>query len=90
MRAREFLLEYSREKTANVFGKKLLAALVNDRSVDSRIGMLQDILKNPEPNTNTEVLSRVMSMLESVDPTANKEYVQWLRSEEHTSELQSH
>ena len=78
MRYYEFLREYSREKTANVFGKKLLAALVNDRSVDSRIGMLQDILKNPDPNTNVEVLNRVMAMLESVDPTANKEYVQWL------------
>jgi len=78
MRARDFLREYSREKTATVFGKKLLAALVNDRSVDSRIGMLKDILKIPDPNTNTEVLNRVMAMLESADPTANKEYVQWL------------
>lgn len=83
MRAREFLLEYSREKTAGVFGKKLLTALGNDRGErNTALGMSLQSAKNDQGELSTElaqnVLNALMAKLESADPTANKEYVQWL------------
>ena len=83
MRAREFILkEYTREKTAGVFGKKLLAAILKDNSRDTTIKQIRTYVdqKNKaggEPDTKL-ILDKIMMMLENTDPTPNKEYVQWL------------
>ena len=85
MRAREFLLEYNREKTAQVFGKKLLAALVNDRlahgdlsTYRAYIVQKQKIGAEIPAQTQQEVIDSIMQSLELADPTPNKQYVQWL------------
>jgi len=85
MRARQFILEYSREKTATVFGNKLVAAVSKDKSHDTAIGKIRAFIDQKtkvgsgiEPEQRQQILDQVMAMLESADPTANKEYVQWL------------
>lgn len=86
MRARDFILrEYSREKTANVFGNKLIAAVSKDKSHDTAIGKIRAFIDQKtkigsaiESEQRQQILDQIMSMLESADPTANKEYVQWL------------
>ena len=96
MRARQFILrEYSREKTANVFGNKLIAALAKDRSwvmpginrrfMSSALGTARAYIRQKdkvgselEPQNRTVIINDIMATLESADPTANKEYVQWL------------
>lgn len=89
MRANEFILkEYSREKTANVFGNKLIAALAKDNSYglrDTELGKSRAFIdqktKSNDPITDEQrelILNQIMQYLENADPTANKEYVQWL------------
>ena len=85
MRARQFIFEYSREKTAGVFGKKILAAVQKDKSHDTNIGKIRAFLDQKTkvgseiaPEQRQQILDQIMGMLESADPTANKEYVQWL------------
>lgn len=86
MRARQFILrEYSREKTANVFGNKLIAAVAKDKSHDTNIGKIRAFLDQKTkvgsdiaPEQRQQILDQIMAMLEAADPTVNKEYVQWL------------
>lgn len=89
MRARDFILhEYSREKTANVFGNKLLLALQNDKShaiggtaLGTSRAYLQQKAKVGSPvedDNKTVIINDILQTLENADPTANKEYVQWL------------
>ncbi len=88
MRARDFLREYNREKTAGVFGNKLLLALQNDKShalggtgLGTARAYLQqkDKVDSPVEDSNrTIIINDIMQTLENADPTANKEYVQWL------------
>lgn len=89
MRARDFILhEYSREKTATVFGNKLLLALQNDKShaiggtaLGTSRAYLQQKAKVGSPvedSNKTVIINDVLQTLENADPTANKEYVQWL------------
>ena len=84
MRARDFLREYSREKTAGVFGKKLVAAFIKDN------GYFPEVLKRYhdfvegkninqiEPENLTTIANGILAAIEPADPTANKEYVQWM------------
>lgn len=89
MRARDFILrEYSREKTATVFGNKIITALQNDKSraiggtaLGTARAYLQQkaYLKDPVEDSNkTVIINDIMTSLENADPTANKEYMQWL------------
>jgi hypothetical protein len=89
MRARQFILrEYSREKTVNVFGNKLVAALGKDKShtlsgtqlgtdrafIDQKI-KVNDVITAEQRQI---IIDHIMVVIENSDPTANKEYVQWL------------
>lgn len=89
MRAKQFILrEYSREKTATVFGNKLILALQNDKShaiggtaLGTSRAYLQQKAKvgSPSEDSNTAIIiNDILQTLENADPTANKEYVQWL------------
>ena len=89
MRARDFILrEYSREKTATVFGNKIILALQNDRShaiggtaLGTARAYLQQKAKANSPvedSNRTVIINDIMQTLENADPTNNKEYVQWL------------
>ena len=89
MRARQFILrEYSREKTVNVFGNKLVAALGKDKShtlsgtqlgtdrafIDQKI-KVNDVITAEQRQI---IIDHIMVVIENSDPTPNKEYVQWL------------
>jgi hypothetical protein len=88
MRFKEFLREYSREKTVNVFGNKLVAALGKDKShtlsgtqlgtdrafIDQKI-KVNDVITAEQRQI---IIDHIMVVIENSDPTANKEYVQWL------------
>jgi hypothetical protein len=89
MRARDFILkEYSREKTATVFGNKILLALQNDKShalggtaLGTARAYLQQKAKINDPiedSNKTIIINDIMQSLENADPTANKEYMQWI------------
>ena len=92
MRAKDFLREYSREKTANVFGNKLIDALSKDKSymiqqqgTEQGLGKARAFLDQKNkiqseitPEQRQYILDLIMHVLESADPTQNKEYVQWL------------
>ena len=84
MRARQFIFEYSREKTANVFGKKLFAAFQKDTGYfPAGYGSYHEHFKDTpldqvDPTHLNAIIDYLMSELEGADPTANKEYVQWL------------
>ena len=92
MRAKDFLIEYSREKTATVFGNKLIAALAKDKSymiqqqgTEQGLGKARAFLDQKAkvgseitPEQRQYILDLIMHVLENADPTQNKEYVQWL------------
>ena len=92
MRFREILREYSREKTANVFGKKLIAALLKDRGssyggagfhailsdLRNRIDQKQKIGSPLDAEQTDLTAKQILHAIEQGDPTPNKEYVQWL------------
>ena len=84
MRARDFLREYSREKTANVFGNKLIAAFQKDKSYGlAWVTKYQEFIEGKPvaeiaPDMYRQIVNGIMSSLEDSDPTKNKEYVQWL------------
>ena len=88
MRARQFIIEYSREKTATVFGNKLVAALGKDKShtlSGTQLGTDRAFI-DQKIKTGSEItaeqrqilIDHIMVVIENSDPTANKEYVQWL------------
>jgi hypothetical protein len=88
MRARQFIIEYSREKTANVFGNKLIAALGKDKShtlAGTQLGSDRAFI-DQKTKVGSEItaeqrqtlIDHIMVVIENSDPTANKEYVQWL------------
>jgi hypothetical protein len=88
MRARDFLREYSREKTATVFGNKLIAALGKDKShtlAGTQLGTDRAFI-DQKTKTGSEItaeqrqilIDHIMVVIENSDPTPNKEYVQWL------------
>lgn len=84
MRARDFLREYSREKTAGVFGKKLVAAFQKDQGYfPPGVARYHDFIQGKTldqiaPEQLRMIPNIILEMLEGADPTANKEYVQWL------------
>lgn len=88
MRAKEFLREYSREKTATVFGNKLILALGKDKSYGLQgtdLGKTRAFIDQKTkindpitPEQREQIINQIMAYLENCDPTTNKEYMQWL------------
>ena len=82
MRFREFLLEYSRDKTAEMVGDKLVTALANDRTRPAYLASTQGKAKmGPSwytPELIKEITNVVLGAIEDKDPTPNKAYTPWL------------
>lgn len=88
MRATEFLVEYNRAITAQNYGDKLLDAASKDRTVPNDIKMyikayrkatmIPDITQSQILQMRNLALNSILADLESKDPTANKQYTQWL------------
>ena len=83
MRAKHFIVEYSREKTSDVHGEKIIQAIKNDKqpradldiwNAHSRSGQWNNL----HDNDKNALLTNVMGQIESGDPTKNLEYSQWL------------
>ena len=92
MRAKEFLLEYNRQKTADSIGPALILALANDRSVTlphflSTLRLKVQGLGRMDPEKYAAVIppqqlkdniNAVLAAIEDRDPSPNKQYTQWL------------
>ena len=83
MRAKHFIVEYSREKTSDVHGEKIIQAIKNDKqprgdldiwNAHSRSGQWNNL----HDNDKAALITNVMAQIESGDPTKNLEYSQWL------------
>jgi hypothetical protein len=70
MRYKEFkiILEYDRSKTAQRMGEKLISAANSDTFIWREIQKL----------SQQQQMDAILEKLESMDPTPNKKYVQWL------------
>ena len=92
MRAKEFLLEYNRQKTADSVGPALIMALANDRSqglphfLSTLRRTLQGVARmDPSklsavipPEKIKDHINAVLAAIEERDPSPNKQYVPWL------------
>ena len=74
MRATEFLVEYNRQITAKNYGKKLYDRTKKDRSWHNFYYVFPES-KYLSPEQQAEL---IIANLEQVDPTPNKEYMQWI------------
>ena len=75
MRAEEFLLEYSREITAQRLGDQVLNTFRREGSGRIRRVLGRDLGPQDSENDTIEALIR---MLEQADPSPNKQYMPWL------------
>lgn len=76
MRAVEFLVEYNRQITHQNLGKALYAKLVKDPTIIRIFGIMG---KNVLASTGFDTLIEIaLDRFEEVDPSPNKQYVQWL------------
>lgn len=82
MRFREFLIEYSRDKTAEMFGDKLITALVQDRNRPAVLAKTQGKAAMGSswhtPEEKKEWIDTILAQIEIRDPTPNKAYTPWL------------
>jgi hypothetical protein len=69
MRAREYLIEYNRQKTEQNYGDKIIMIARRDPTIPQQVRKEAD---------NLQLVDIVLSQLERADPTKNKEYVQGL------------
>lgn len=92
MRAKEFIVEYNRQKTADNVGPALIMALANDRS--QGLPHFLDTLKRKlaglgrmdpaklgavvPPEKQKDTINAILAAIEERDPTPNKEYTPWL------------
>ena len=80
MRAKEFLLEYSREKTAQQFGNAIAKRAIE--GPDRHWFASDSKFKNPDGSPNLpNILDAILVDLEGADPTPNKIYSPWLARE---------
>ena len=80
MRAKEFLLEYSREKTAQQFGNAIAKRAIE--GPDRHWFASDRKFKNPDGSPNLpNILDAILVDLEGADPTPNKIYSPWLARE---------
>jgi len=92
VRAREFLVEYNRQKTADNVGPAIIMALANDRSQGlphfldtlrrkfSGIGRMDPAKLGTvvPPEKQKDTINAILAAIEERDPTPNKEYTPWL------------
>jgi hypothetical protein len=84
MRFREFLIEYSRAKTAEMVGDKLILALGNERRPPVNLTSIRDSIKmgpswwNADPDRMKIWTDAILGAIEDKDPTPNKAYTPWL------------
>ena len=79
MRAKEFLLEYSRQTTANQFGSAMF-----DRAIKGpdRNTFMHAYYRNDAANVDrNKVVDMLLREIERADPTPNKTYAPWLARE---------
>jgi hypothetical protein len=69
MRAREYLIEYNRQKTEQNYGDKIVMIARRDPTIPAEVRKQAD---------NLQLVDIVLSQLERADPTKNKEYTQGL------------
>ena len=69
MRAQEFIVEYTRQQTAQNWGQKLLAAARKDNTLPPKLKKL---------GQEAVLVDTILQQLETADPTKNKEYTQGL------------
>ena len=81
MRAREFLLEYNRQLTAQNYGDRLYQTLRRESSASlQRLGINFSNEPVVSPETKQWTVDFILNALEETDPTPNKQYVQWIAS----------
>ena len=87
MRAREFIVEYDRKKTAQVIsgGDKAEKALLADHGETSILSAMRAYLLRLQPPRRSlsgpdreKFLEDLLSYIETKDPTTNKQYTPWL------------
>ena len=84
MRARDFLIEYSRAKTAEMVGDKLIQALAQDRRPPLNLTQIQGkAAMGPSwyehyPAAMKDWTDAILGTIENADPTPNKAYTPWL------------
>jgi len=84
MRFREFLIEYSRAKTAEMVGDKLIKALAQDRQPPANLKEIQGkAAMGPSwyehyPESMKSWTEAILGAIEDKDPTPNKAYTPWL------------
>jgi hypothetical protein len=86
MRATEFLLEYKRDITKRNYYEDLFRKLADDSSIPKGPNSLYDFWSKRQQDGPNDRLSAAISNkldiylqeFENVDPTPNKQYVQWL------------
>jgi hypothetical protein len=74
MRAQEFLLEYRRDVTIQNLGDRLYNTFTREGAGRIRRVFGRDIVNEPKE----QVIQELLAKLERADPTANKQYVQWM------------
>jgi hypothetical protein len=84
VRAKQFILEYNQQATAERFGDKILQNVLKDPSPELAhiYHLLHDQKQfkdfNLSPQTKTNILISIMQSIEACDPTKNKEYTVFL------------
>ena len=92
MRAREFLVEYNRQKTADSVGPAIIMSLANDHSqglphfLDSLrrkftgLGRMDPSKLNAvvPPEKQKDTINAILAAIEERDPSPNKQYTPWL------------
>lgn len=81
MRAKEFLLEYNREITLKNYVTPMFDRWYREgANRHARIGLDLDDANEPVISRDTMMyyVDQLLQRLENIDPTPNKEYVQWL------------
>ena len=88
MRFREFLIEYDRNKTAEMVGNKLILALGSDHSVHIPrpiIAARQNVRRHGAkindimpPEAQATLTDQILATIEDQDTTPNKAYTPWL------------
>jgi len=82
---RDILIEYSRAKTAEMVGDKILQALANDtpqwgppRLVQIQKTVFEEPWQRQRPEVLQSWINEVLVAIEDADPTPNKVYTPWL------------
>lgn len=90
MKAAEILLEYSKEKTAQNYGKKIIDRFLNypfdDHINNSMLDYIHTLIhsrgkeerEQEIERSGPKVISTIIDIIASKDPTPHKEYTQWL------------